>query len=563
MTDAMTLQTLLSHGRSASSIVAWRKNTPLNFAEFSALASRWHGAFLANEAVNIALYCDDSFNFSAALFGAWHAGKCIYLPGDRLPATLMRLSAITDSFAGDLPNGLSALPEHSTHHASWQPLDVSREQLVIYTSGSTGEPLPIPKRLSQLFTEVNSLTQCFDTGPNSGIVQATVSHQHIYGLLFHILWPLASARAFAATALPFPEDIIQAFLHSPGILITSPAHLKRLPPSLPWAECRHQLHAIFSSGGPLPESALNDCVQWLGQAPIEVFGSSETGGIAWRQRSHAAANFWLPLPEVDLRVADGFLHVKSAHNYDADWFDTGTWAELDYQGLVLHGRKDRIVKIEEKRISLTAMERVLAATDLLSEAHIVVLDKPPRLTLGVVALPSAAGWLLHESEGKLALNTALRNVLAEHVEAVALPRSWRYVHSLPIDSRGKLTEAALVNCFDARRAPARIQSHSSHQAIILLDIHADSPHFDGHFPELPVLPGVTQVDWAMQLGHELFTLPAVFLRLDNVKFQHVIQPNSLITLELNYDSVRATLAFRFTSPFGTHASGRAVFGHAS
>ncbi len=43
-----------------------------------------------------------------------------------------------------------------------------------------------------------------------------------------------------------------------------------------------RLRAIFSSGGPLPFEVAQESKRLLGPVPIEVYGSSETGGIAWR-----------------------------------------------------------------------------------------------------------------------------------------------------------------------------------------------------------------------------------------------------------------------------------------
>lgn len=561
MTEAIALEHLLSHGRAPDTVVAWRAGSPLSFADFVALATGWHHTFTAHTGQRFSLYCDDSLDFAAALFGAWHAGKCIYLPGDRLPATLARLDAVVDAHAGDLPDALQ--PAIATPGAiSWQPLNPDAEQLVIYTSGSTGEPMAIGKHLRQLFSEVKSLASCFDAQWGDGIVQATVSHQHIYGLLFRILWPLASGRPFATTRLAFPEDIARTLTLAPAILVASPAHLKRLPPALPWADGQANLQAIFSSGGPLPTDALHDCRQLLNQAPFEVFGSSETGGMAWRQRWLNDAAPWQSLPGVSLRVQDGLLQVASPHCADMIWQNTSTRAELTAAGLQLGGRSDRIVKIEEKRVSLTEMEQALLATSLVSEVRLLALDGP-RLTLGVVATPSPAGWDLHDRQGKRALNETLRQALGRLVEATALPRRWRYVWTLPINPQGKVTEAALATCFDPRRPTARLLARDEAEATLALDIETDSPHFEGHFPGLPVLPGVTQIDWAILIGRELFMLPPEFLRLEQVKFQQVITPGMKVTLALAHQAERNSLTFKFTSARGAHASGRVVFGAAS
>lgn len=555
-TEFMALTHLLPGGRPAHLIVARDGDVAVPFATFAEHAARWYQAFRERPEQRFALYCEDSLTFAAALLGAWHAGKCVCLPGDRLPATLAALdTSFSDARAGDLPGGMQ--PDAIRCTPDWRPLNPLAEQLVILTSGSIGTPKAVTKTLLQLFSEVEHLEQCFGQRLHGATVQSTVSHQHIYGLLFRILWPLAAGRPFARHRLTFPESIIQAQHAHPTILVATPAHLKRLPAHLPWDDARPQV--VFSSGGPLSEEALQACLTLLGQAPLEVFGSSETGGMAWRQRTPGNGTTWQALPGVSLRVVAGQLEVRSAHCPQDDWQDTNTLANLSAEGLVLGPRTDRIAKIEEKRISLTAIERVLVATGLISEAAVVMLDGP-RVTLGVVAVPSLAGSTLLTRSGKRALNDALRTALCLHIDAVALPRRWRYLETLPMNAQGKTTQAALAACFDKTVPPAHMLSRTDSEAVLALDIAHDAPYFDGHFPNLPVLPGVTQIDWAIRFGRDLFPLPPHFLRLEQIKFQQIISPGMRITLILTHLPEKDALGFRLTSATGPHASGRAVFG---
>ena len=77
-------------------------------ADFVAWVDRWERAFQAQEGPLWALYVLDPLMFAAALFGAWHAGKEVVLPGDDRPATLVALREMGCGLAGDLPNGLRA-----------------------------------------------------------------------------------------------------------------------------------------------------------------------------------------------------------------------------------------------------------------------------------------------------------------------------------------------------------------------------------------------------------------------------------------------------------------------
>ncbi|MFY2564326.1 AMP-binding protein [Corallococcus terminator] len=561
MAERIAIEHLLTQGRPADFPVAFREGQVLTFADLEARAAGWRAAYEGHEGQRFALYLEDTFEFAAALLGAWHAGRCVYLPSEVQPTTRERLRREVDGFVGQIPSSTALLKfqEGATSQA-WTPLSPEAQALVVYTSGSSGEPAAIPKRLGQLTREVATLADLFDGPLGHGRVLATVSHQHIYGLLFRVLWPLTSGRPFLARSLPYPEDIVAELSHGPAALIASPAHLKRLPDTLDWASVRGNLRSVFSSGGPLPGDALHACRGLLGQAPVEVYGSSETGGIAWRQRDQDEALSWRTMPGVEVRLTDDALAVRSPHLPDGGWLQTEDRARLLPEGFELLGRMDRLLKLEEKRVSLSAMERALLESDLVREARVVPLSEGNRLTLGVVAVLGPTGRHLHADGGKHFLNQAIRKHLASQFEPAVLPRRFRYLEAMPVNSQGKSTEAALVALFDSRRPPLRVLEHTVDRAVLSVETPASLPYFKGHFPEKAILPGVAQIEWALQLGRELFTLPPEFLRMEAVKFQQLIVPGTLLTLELTWTQAKGSLQFKFTSEAGTHGSGRIVLG---
>lgn len=565
MIEPIALESLLVHAGDDSRIVALRDGEAIDVATFRLNAAAWSSAFCAARGRNWALFFEDSLEFAAALFGAWHAGKRVYLPSDALPGTVERLGREVDGFAGEFPGVtvLAKAPPNTELHL--QPLDTAAEALVVYTSGSSGEPVSIPKKLGQLFAEIETQLGLWRDKLEGSVVQATVSHQHIYGLLFRILLPLAAGRPFAAGRLLYPEDIIAALQTCDGmVLVASPAHLKRLPDALPWAEVCGRLRGVFSSGGALSDEALAGCRACLGQSPVEIYGSSETGGLAWRIRSSQVDRRWRLLPGVELRQQGGETQVRSPFLLDREWFVLPDKVEVGGREgeFELLGRADRIVKIEEKRVSLTAIERALCASEQVIDARVLPLEGE-RVVLGAVVVLADAGWAMYRDEGKRALNARLRSLIARDAETCVLPRRWRYVWALPVNAQGKTTEHSLVALFDPRRPSVCLRSRAENEAVLSIDIEADSPFFDGHFPQAPILPGVTQIQWAIEFGRELFPLPQAFLRMENVKFQQVIRPGMSVMLTLGFDAGRGTLSFRLASEAGVHAGGRILFGEAA
>lgn len=571
-------------GRAPDALAGRRGAASVAHAELMARTRAWTALGRRTQATQIALYHEDSIEFAAALLGAWLSGKTVWLVADTLPASCAALArelgAAPGVFWGQFPPScMPAVPdEDELCRLPWHEPAPDFPALVVYTSGSTGAPLPIRKQLSQLTGELEALEACFGARLGHAEVLATVSHQHIYGLLFRVLWPLAEGRAIHAERHEFPEPLALALAARPCVLLASPAHLKRLPAHLDWSGAAAQLRAVFSSGGMLEAAASQHARALLGQAPVEVYGSSETGGVAWRQRGESADEGWTPLPGVAWRADDqGLLEVHSVHAGPDGWQRLPDRVEDAGAGrFVLRGRADRIVKIEEKRVSLDAIESALLAGGLVREARVLAcpgLDGGRQL-LAAFVVPNGDGAGLLAREGKPAMNARLRTLLGASTEAVALPRRWRYLDALPVNAQGKTTQTALLALLEDKpvgkleaglkarpRWPAlRVLEESSARMLLELTVPADLLYFDGHFSIAPVLPGVVQVDWAIHYGRRWFGIDAGITGMAALKFQQMIRPQQPVQLELVHDAAKGSLNFRYFSEAGAHASGRVLLG---
>lgn len=578
MANSISILELLCTPRKPDAIVGWRGGNAVCFTDFYTRVTQWRNRLAGTAGENVALFFHDSIEFAAALFGAWHAGKTVYLPSDTLPATCESLRQLVHHYVGDFTPDCAPLSAPTGDHADcshegFTALDPQFIGLVVFTSGSTGAPQAIPKKLSQLAAEVVTLEALFGKGTGGATVIATVSHQHIYGLLFKVLRPLACASPIQAHSVSYPEQIATAIAERECILVTSPAHLKRLPDSAIWAAATHMLRAVFSSGGPLSAEVAHATARRLGQVPVEVYGSSETGGIAWRQRTAGAGEEWLLMPGTEARIDedDRCLVVRSPHLPDSAWFRCADRASMvDEHRFTLHGRADRIVKIEEKRISLDQIESRLLESGLVTEARAIVVASGRDRIAAFIVLSDAGRAALTEG-GKLALNLRLRDWLGSVVERVALPRSWRYLDALPVNAQGKTTQAELATLIEddaPHRAGRptlphmRLAEIEALRVLVALEAQPDLACFDGHFPQVPVVPGVAQVDWVMQLAREYFALPSVFCGIHALKFQRVIRPAMPFSLEMLHDPRKNSVSFRFFSKDGAHASGQIMFGDA-
>jgi 3-hydroxymyristoyl/3-hydroxydecanoyl-(acyl carrier protein) dehydratase len=312
----------------------------------------------------------------------------------------------------------------------------------------------------------------------------------------------------------------------------------------------------------LPASAALATERLLGMTPIEVLGSSETGGVATRRQRAGADAVWTAFPGIAVRVENGRLAVRSAYLPNDDWFITADLAELASDGTFrLGARADRIAKIEGKRVSLEGIERALAGSPWVSGARVIALNAP-REQLAAVVVLSDEGAAALARDGKAALTHAFRALLADGTERVAIPRRWRFVEELPMDSQGKTTTAALAALFtDPLQVlpEASLTSRTSADAQLELRIASELAYFEGHFHGAPVLPGVAQIQWAIHFARAQFGVGDGFTRLEAIKFQRPIRPGTVVRLSLQWRAELASLAFVYESDTGRHSSGRIIF----
>ena len=99
----------------------------------------------------------------------------------------------------------------------------------------------------------------------------------------------------------------------------------------------------------------------------------------------------------------------------------------------------------------------------------------------------------------------------------------------------------------------------SNRAEFEIRVPAGLIYLQGHFPGEPVLPGVVQVHWAIQLASERFDLKPDFAGIDGLKFHRVIEPETALRLELELVAETGKLHFSYSSESLVYSQGRILF----
>jgi acyl-CoA synthetase (AMP-forming)/AMP-acid ligase II/3-hydroxymyristoyl/3-hydroxydecanoyl-(acyl carrier protein) dehydratase len=523
---------------------------------------------------------DDAYGHAVSLFALWATRRFAISPPNLQPATLRHAATQAAGVLCNLPERLELgaaidpLDWESESVPQWDALDGEAEALELFTSGSTGSGKVAKKRIRHLEAEVQRLEATWGADVDRSVMLATASHHHLYGLLFGVLWPLSAGRAFHASHFIHPRELLpRAAAHDHCVLASVPAHLRRLAQHPGLGELRGRCRIVFSSGGPLAAETAHGFAEQLGRAPVEVFGSTETGGVAWRlQAPDSRDAAWTPLVDVEVQRdgRDAVARVRSPFvsvGEDQGWFTMGDRIRLLPDGrFELLGRADRIVKVGEKRLDLAEMESDLRGHPYVSNVALLVLELRGDQRIAAVAVPTTEGERAVSEGGRRGFAKALTAHLAGRWDAVVVPKSWRVVDALPENAQGKVSVESLRSLFRQEHVasgggiedrPEFLERVRSDDA---LEWQCRVPHelacLAGHFPGLPLVPGVLQIDWAMGLAGELVGRGDVeAAEIGLVKFLEVLRPGEIfrIRVELEADG---WIRFRLWNTESEFAAGR-------
>ncbi len=355
------------------------------------------------------------------------------------------VSTILADHPGDFPAEsqviLPSMVEETAPVSCHDSVDADEPFLMLFTGGSTGTPKVWAKTPRNMIAEARYMIGRFGITAED-IFLSTVPPQHIYGLLFSVLIPLiASARVLDGIYV-FPREIMKIAREAKAsVLVSVPACYRVLKGNF---LKQHHLRLAFSSAGALDPGDADYFRENAGLDVNEIYGSTETGGVATRRRG-TDGDAWHGLDPVQWRIIDGRLQVQSPfispslpRNAEG-FFVTADRAVKDGPGcFVLKGRADDVVKIGGKRVDLAEIREKMMKIIGVQDALLV------QIPIGQGRPADLAALVVTENDPG-----TLRQKMTALVEPYAIPRRFVKVDKIPVTPTGKYDRAEIQRILDA------------------------------------------------------------------------------------------------------------------
>lgn len=402
------------------------------------------------------------------------------------------------------------------------------------TSGSTGVSKPIVRTEESLTRDAKALVDAFpELWDDRPAVVATIRPEHMYGALWRVRAPKI-AGCTVDPAIVFSVEELSAACGRYGrvLFVTTPSFLEKALSHPDFAALKGHFTAIVTSGSLLRAETSLAVAEVAGVCPLEIFGSTETGTVAFRRRVEGEE--WTVFPGVAASLSsDGRIEVDSPYAMTRPYVMSDAVRFTASDRFLLLGRTDRRVKILEKYVSLTDVERAMAAHPFVSRVRVDTYGSSVQ-RIGALVVLSADGCAALVASSYAELSSRIRRDLLPSVGELAFPRRMRFIRELPVNEQGKTTAAAARAMLSQWcQEPVALEwTATGDRLSAKLVFPPDAECFKGHFPGFPILPGVAQLYFLRHFARQAFAdfpEPATYRRL---KFQRLVLPGREIVLDV-------------------------------
>lgn len=309
-----------------------------------------------------------------------------------------------------------------------------QSQLLFFTSGSSGFPVGAFKTKKNLEEEVKVLKTLLD-GFSIKKVVVTVPFVHIYGVLAGLLLPLSLEGVTCVVKDDFlPYEILNEASGGNTLVITTPVFIKAL--SKLREEMNLASNLFISSTGPLDKEDIELFQSSYKTNLLQLFGSTETGGIAYK---FGTAAKWSTLKNVSISSLNTRLSVSSPYisHYILDKnivpliqpFQTEDIVEIEGDAFTLIGRSNKIIKIAGKRISALQIEAILETIPDIQRALVEIVYKKELIKSEQIRITLQATKKISKQ--------SIKKKMSEFYGVLSIPFTLHYVDTISFSSTGK------------------------------------------------------------------------------------------------------------------------------
>jgi len=174
----------------------------------------------------------------------------------------------------------------------------------------------------------------------------------------------------------------------------------------------------------------------------------------------------------------------------------------------------------------------------------------------MLVVPNAAGIGALRRYGKRHLVTVWQGLFGTESLVATIPQEWRLLETLP--PAGSEAEA---RCSEPVRNPLVTGLQRRGTCGLSCDVRVpyDLEIFGGHFPTIPILPGVVQVDWAVNLARTHLRMGGQFKGITATKFRRLVRPGMNLSLTLEHRAESGELRFEYLLGEALVSIGRVLF----
>lgn len=405
--------------------------------------------------------CRRRYDFTVLLSAALLGGQTTVLPLSRAPravdAAVAGWSSVlfAESLADISSPDPATVPTGAIDAVAGQ-LPNAPGKVHVFTSGSTGESVRHVKTWGILAGGAKLTAEVIGRAglsPGKTVIVGTTPHQHMYGLEAAVFTGLAHGFCLYDAPVFYPADLeklvarTEALGISDLVLVTSPPHLRFLDEVLRRIP---QVRCIISATAPLHRDVAMGLEAGGGRKVFEIYGSTETGSLAWRQTT--AGEMWTPLQGFRLTPGDGGWFADAPHL--AAGAVLGDDIEPGEDGRFrLLGRRGDMVRIAGKRQSLGALNAALGAMPGIRDGVVIRETAGGEDRLIVVVVPDRPTDADAAADAE-ALRRAVREHMREHFDPVFVPRRIHIADRLPRGGTGKITAGDLAALVEAGPEPS-------------------------------------------------------------------------------------------------------------